>query len=103
MNHDWYNRKAWTHKREVILRRDGYVCQLNKRYGKTVPAEVVHHIFPLEEFPEYGWESWNLISVSKEMHNTLHDRTTNDLTDAGVELLKRTARKNNIPIPARYQ
>ena len=64
---------------------------------------MVHHIFPRDEFPEYTWEPWNLISLSQEQHNTLHDRTTGQLTPAGVELLKRTARRNGIPVPLRYQ
>ncbi|MBO6269297.1 MAG: HNH endonuclease [Clostridium sp.] len=95
--------ERWRRLRAVILRRDGYQCQLSKRYGKTVEAEMVHHIFPRDEFPEYTWEPWNLISLSQEQHNTLHDRTTGQLTPAGVELLKRTARRNGIPVPLHYQ
>lgn len=56
----------------------------------------MHHIFPREFFPEYQWESWNLISLTKEMHNSLHDRTTDRLTFDGIALLRRTARKMNI-------
>ncbi len=78
------------------MARDGYRCQLAKRYGKNVPANTVHHIFPRETYPQYQWEEWNLISVSAEMHNELHDRTTNELTDKGIELLKRIARKKGI-------
>lgn len=63
----------------------------------------MHHVFPREEYPEYQWQAWNLISLSGEMHNRLHDRVTNELTDEGIELLKRVARKNNISVPMRYQ
>lgn len=56
----------------------------------------MHHIFPREFFPEYQWESWNLISLTKEMHNSLHDRTTDRLTLDGIALLRRTARKMHI-------
>ena len=42
-----YKSKRWIHKREAILRRDKYQCQLSKRYGKIRQAEVVHHIFPV--------------------------------------------------------
>lgn len=100
---DDLNNGKWRHLRDVILRRDGYVCQLSKRRGKTVQAEVVHHIFPREEFPEYKWEAWNLISLTTSQHNTLHDRTTRALTEDGVALLRRTARKNGIPIPEKYK
>lgn len=63
---------------------------------------MVHHIFPVKDFPEYSYEPWNLISVSKSTHNLLHDRDTDELTDEGKELLVRTARKNKIEIPSGY-
>lgn len=87
----------------MILKRDGYRCQVNARLGKNIPATTVHHIFPMKEFPEYAWENWNLISVSTEAHEQLHDRSMGALSDEGIALLKRTARKNNIPIPLRYE
>ena len=86
-----------------MLRRDGYMCQLSKRYGKMREATTVHHIFPRDEYPQYELEAWNLISVSTEMHNRLHDRVTNQLTAEGIDLLKRTARRNKINVPLRYQ
>ena len=99
---DFYKSTKWIEKRNSILRRDGYMCQLSKRYGKMLPAEIVHHIFPRSEFPEYAFESWNLISLTRAKHNELHDRDTDELTEEGAELLRRTARKNNIPIPGKY-
>lgn len=100
---DFYKTKKWASLRSAVLRRDGYICQVSKRYGKIVPANTVHHIFPREDFPKYQCEMWNLVSVSKEVHNRLHDRLTDALTNEGIELLKRTARKNNIDIPLRYR
>lgn len=88
--------------RSHILKRDGYQSQISKRFGKNREAEVVHHVFPREEFPEYAFEEWNLISVTRREHNSLHYRDTDELTEEGVELLRRIARKNNIPIPDRY-
>lgn len=98
-----YDETKWRNKRESILRRDGYQDQVLKRYGKLVQAEIVHHIFPVEEFPEYAYTDWNLISVSMSTHNKLHDRNTNELTDAGIELLRRTARRNNVAVPEKYK
>lgn len=72
------------------------MCQLSKRYGKCVPADTVHHIFPRDEYPEYQWEDWNLISVSVDMHNKLHDRKTGKLTAYGFELMRKTAQKCEI-------
>lgn len=63
----------------------------------------MHHIFPADEFPEYAYTDWNLISLTRHAHNTLHDRDTDELTEAGRQLLIRTARKNNIPIPDKYK
>lgn len=93
----------WRRKRESILKRDGYLCQAARRYGQMIPATTVHHIFPLEEFPEYSFEDWNLVSLSASAHNELHDRSTDALTPKGQDLLRRTARKNGIPIPAKYR
>jgi len=102
-NNPWYHSAKWRHLREVILRRDGYQCQLSKRYGKRVQASTVHHIFPREQYPEYQWMAWNLISLSASAHDKLHDRTTDELTPEGVDLLRRTARKYDIPLPLRYE
>lgn len=102
MEAEYYKTGKWESMRNSILRRDGYQCQLSKRYGKLRQAEVVHHIFPWDEFPEYAYEPWNLISITISEHNKLHDRNTNELTDAGIELLTRTARKYNKPIPDKY-
>lgn len=100
---NWYQSNKWIKLRSVIMRRDGYLCQLSKRYGQHKQAEVVHHIFPREEFPEYQYARWNLISLTRTQHNRLHDRNTNELTAAGIDLLRRTARINHIVFPARYR
>ena len=99
MNSKFYESTKWKRKRAAILRRDGYKCQLSKRYGKSVEATTVHHIFPLEDYPEYALCDWNLISLSAKQHDTLHDRATGRLTAKGMELLRRTARARGIPPP----
>ena len=68
------------------------MCQLSKRYGKSVPAEGVHHIYPVDEYPEYAYEPWNLTALSRAAHNRLHDRNTDALTAEGVALMRRTRR-----------
>ena len=85
-----YKARRWERLRAQVMRRDGYRCQLSKRYGKSVPAELVHHIYPVDEFPEYAFEPWNLISVSRVAHNKLHDRDSDKLTAEGVALMHRT-------------
>lgn len=86
----FYRSRAWKTKREAILRRDGYLCKLSRRYGKTCPAETVHHIYPLDLYPEYALRAWNLISVSSEMHNRLHNREDGSLTAEGEMLMRAT-------------
>nr|DAL14543.1 MAG TPA_asm: HNH endonuclease bacteriophage, HNH Endonuclease, DNA.52A [Caudoviricetes sp.] len=91
MNFD-YSRKnrRWRRLRERVLHRDGYMCQEARRYGKYEPAEVVHHIWPAEDYPEYAYCAWNLISLSVANHDKLHDRTTRKLTPDGERWRKRT-------------
>lgn len=35
-----YDSRKWDHIKSLALRRDGYQCQLSKRYGKVVQALV---------------------------------------------------------------
>lgn len=98
MAQDFYTGQKWQRKRRAILRRDGYMDQIARRYGKAIEATIVHHIFPLEDYPEYALADWNLISVSLATHNRLHDRETRALTPIGVELLRRTARTRGITL-----
>lgn len=89
MMFNYYGTK-WKKKREKILRLDGYRCQIAKRYGRVEEAAVVHHIYPAQEYPEYAWEDWNLISVSRATHNKLENRKTGKLTELGKDLQRRT-------------
>lgn len=85
-----YNSKKWERVRERALKRDGYFCQLSKRYGKRVPANTVHHIYPTKDYPEYAYCLWNLVSLSESMHNRMHARGSQELTEAGEALKRRT-------------
>ena len=85
-----YNSARWLRLRERVLREAGYRCQYMRRFGKRVEARMVHHIWPAEDFPEYAWCRWNLIALSQEAHNMMHDRTTGKLTRIGDDLRRRT-------------
>lgn len=85
-----YKHRAWVRLSDRIMRRDGYMCQLSLRYGKRVPAEVVHHIYPVDEYPEYALCPWNLVALSRAEHNALHDRVSGALTPKGIALQRRT-------------
>lgn len=97
-----YTSPKWRSLRASVLRQDKYIDQYQKRYGKYYNADIVHHIFPTRDFPQYAYERWNLISISRRTHEMMHDRETDLLSEKGIELLRRTARKNNIPIPEGY-
>ena len=99
----FYRTKRWERLRAAVLRRDGYMCQASRRYGKRVEATTVHHIFPRDEFPEYQWEPWNLVSLAGDVHDQMHDRVSGTLTEKGAEWLRRTARKHGVEVPGRYR
>lgn len=102
-----YNSPKWRQKRQYILRRDKYVCQWCKRYGKLHDATMVHHIFPTEIYPEYEYCDWNLISLCDKAHNMMHDRDTHEITNTGKILQKKVEsfRKNfsapRSPLPSK--
>lgn len=99
----FYKSFRWKRIRESVLRRDGYACQWSKRYGKRAAADTVHHAFPRDEFPEYEWKAWNLVSLAGDVHDQMHDRVTGALTDKGKQLLKLVARRAGVDVPERYQ
>lgn len=94
----FYDSPAWQHKRQMILRRDGYEDKVLARYGKRREAQTVHHVLPVEYYPEYRLASWNLISICNETHNRLHDRTKGGLTEEGLELARRITRKAGVDV-----
>lgn len=68
----FYNTKVWKAKRKKILERDEYKCQECKRYGKRIEAKEVHHIKPLEDFPDEALSDENLISLCEKCHKKKH-------------------------------
>ena len=96
---EFYDSKRWKDKRRHILLRDKWIDQVALRDGVKIEANTVHHILPREEYPQYAWEDWNLISVSQETHKKrLHEKYTGKLTKTGKALMYQTAVENNIPL-----
>ncbi len=85
-----YGSSKWKKKRLKILRLDGYRDVIAAQYGRAEEATTVHHIYPADEYPEYAWEDWNLISVSQGTHNKLENRATGKLTAEGERLMRKT-------------
>lgn len=85
-----YGTAKWKKKRLHILRLDGYRDVIAWRYGRTIEATTVHHIYPAKLYPEYAYCDWNLISVSTGTHNKLENRVTGELTELGRRLMEKT-------------
>lgn len=100
MTDAFYLSQRWKRLRKFILRRDGYVCQYFKRFGKMCAAEIVHHIFPRELYPQFQWETWNLIALSAKAHRMMHN-PDGSLSEIGLDLLRRTAEKRGIALDDR--
>lgn len=72
VSNPFYRSKVWRKKREYILRRDKYLCQECKKYGKNTDAKIVHHIIEMEDAPELKLKNNNLVSVCAACHNKQH-------------------------------
>lgn len=95
----FYKSKKWIEKRKHILFRDKWTDQYKLKQGVTLEANTVHHILPREEYPEYQWCDWNLISVNENTHRKiLHQTFTHDLTKAGKLLMQETAYANGVKL-----
>ncbi|MEG2001080.1 MAG: HNH endonuclease [Evtepia sp.] len=83
MSHiSFYDSRAWRRVRREVLREDNNECWYCKEKHKHTRAEIVHHIYHLEEYPEYGLLKFvkdpktkevqrNLISVCRACHETV--------------------------------
>ena len=94
----FYKNPHWIRMRESILVRDGYQCQECKIHELRRSAECVHHIFPRDQYKEYQWEPWNLISLCNKCHDEMHNHFNGELSQKGRRLLRVTAHMHNIPI-----
>ena len=67
-----YKSSKWKRKRAVILRRDKYLCQECKKYGRRRDAVTVHHIKHADTNPELAYTDSNLTSLCQACHNKMH-------------------------------
>ena len=83
----FYHTPAWRRARKLALQRDHFLCQECLRKKKMVPATEVHHVLPLEDFPELGLELSNLTSLCWYCHeDTKHKKQ--EQTVSGIRILK---------------
>lgn len=85
-----YTCSRWRHKRKHILNRDEGMCRNCIRYGKVRDATTVHHVWPTEEYPEYQWADWNLVSLCSKCHNEMHIRGSKRLSPLGERWRRKT-------------
>lgn len=83
-NFYWSN--SWRKMTQYILERDHYECQVCKHEGKaTVKASgaklIVHHIKPLEFYPEDKLDADNLVTVCIQCHNAIHFKASTSQWD----------------------
>lgn len=74
----YYNSPRHKRWREAVLRRDKYLCQECRRYGRLgrdglpVPAVTAHHIKHRDEHPELQYSVDNGIALCAACHNRAH-------------------------------
>ena len=89
----FYKKTKWIRKRDRVLRKYSYECQESKRFGKNIKAEMVHHIYPRELYPELSYVDWNLLPLTNAKHNTFHDRENNEIIGQGLYWQRKRKRK----------
>lgn len=94
-NDQFYNSKRWRKHAAAIMSRHNYIDQVQRRYGRIIQAEMIHHALPLDDFPEYAFSDFNLIPVSRATHRSLHN-DDGSLSIAGIDLARRIARRAGI-------
>ena len=82
--------RRWRKLRRMCLESAGGTCQNCARYGRGTPAEIAHHAWPAEDYPEYAYKLWNLIRLCGPCHKKMHDRITKRLTNLGQYWKRRT-------------
>lgn len=87
-----YKTKKWRELRNYILIRDEFKCQFFARYGIYKRATLVHHLTPASDDPSRFFDASNLIALSNEAHERMHDRSSGKLSEEGERLRLRVER-----------
>ena len=74
----FYHRKRHREWREKVIKRAGGLCEVCRRYGRTlpngepVPAEIAHHKLHADEYPHLRYSIANGQALCKDCHNKAH-------------------------------
>lgn len=90
----FYKTKEWKRKRQAVLKRDVYQCRECTRYGRVTPADVVHHVNPLQVRPDLKLNEKNLISLCTSHHEAMHNKFNYELSKLGNEWKERTNKRH---------
>lgn len=82
----FYHSKEWRRLRVIALQRDHYTCQLRLSPNCTRVATTVHHVKPVDEFPELALDINNLMSTCFNCHELTKVRRVP--TPTGVRIIK---------------
>ena len=99
----FYKTNKWVALRNTALIRDKYMCQCCRANNKMVNATCVHHIFPIERYPQYAYEKWNLMSLCDKCHDEMHNHYTGELSKKGMLFLRSLAALQGIKISAKEE
>jgi len=84
----FYKTNAWKRLRIQALNRDHWLCRECLRQGRIRTAKEVHHIKPLEDFPELGLRLDNLESLCHDCHEATKDRSRKTVAVPGVRIIQ---------------
>lgn len=66
--HAFYQTKQWHTLREVVLRRDNYLCQYCKTHGRIREGVIIDHVVPYEVEPWNKSNVENLATCCRSCH-----------------------------------
>lgn len=99
----FYKTNKWAALRNTALIRDKYMCQCCKANNRMTNATCVHHIFPIERYPQYAYETWNLMSLCDKCHDEMHNHYTGELSKKGMLFLRSIAAIRGIKISCKKE
>jgi 5-methylcytosine-specific restriction endonuclease McrA len=67
----FYLTPGWRHRRRDVLKADRYECQYCKAKGFYKRAVSVHHVNPIEQFPELALEMYYIDADGKTKRNLM--------------------------------
>lgn len=76
--------RRWEKFRDRVLREHDYLCQESLRFGVSAAAEMVHHIYPVSQYPELEFVKWNCLPLTNKKHNSFHDRKNDNIIAGGL-------------------